>query len=231
MAPRSVAPVTPDQCWASQNSGVPKATQHHPEASDPAQMRSTTVYQSSSIHSQTSPQPPISTANRNSAFDLGRERRGNIGLYRPAFPDPIQDSSARTFRVNNLGSALSSPPHLQPYTKPFSERPARPRMTCPTREAGEAVRPRSGIIYPLLPLAQCPDTHVAIDSALPEAVALGRQDLPPTVLEIGTTSQPQPEPSTQRHASRKPSCKRRHNRSAGVFRPPKRSPPPGHWCE
>ena len=131
-APRSAAPVTPDERWVNRNSAFQRATQHHPEASDLPQMRSTTVYQSSSIHSQTSPQPPISTANRNSAFDLGRERRGNLGLYKPAFPDPIQDSAARTLRVNNSGSALSSPPHLQPYTKPFSGRPARPRMTCPT---------------------------------------------------------------------------------------------------
>ena len=197
----------------------------------PARMRSTTVYKSSSIHSQTSPQPPISTANRNSAFDLGRERRGNLGLYKPAFPDPIQDSAARTLRVNNSGSAFSSLPHLTPYTKPFSGRPARPRMTCPTREAGEAVRPRSGIVYLLLPRTQRPDTHVAIDPAPTEAAALGCQDLPPTVLEIGNTSQPQSEPSTRRRASRKSSRKRRRNCSAGVFRPPKNSPPRGHWCE
>ena len=189
------------------------------------------MYQSPSIHSQTSPQPPISTANRNSAFAFGQERRGNPGVYKPAFPDPIQDLTARPFRVNNSGSSLSSPPHLQPYTKPFSGRPARPRMTCPTQEAGEAVSKRSGIVYPLLPSAQRPDTRVAIDAALPEAAALGRQDLPPTVVEIGTTSQPKPEPSTRRCASRKPSRKRRRNRSAGVFRPPKRSPPHGHWCE
>ena len=89
------------------------------------------------------------------------------------------------------------------------------------------MRERSGIVYPLLPLAQRPDTSVAIDGALPEAAAVGRQVLPPTVVEIGTTSQPQPEPSTRRRASRK----RRRNRSAGVFQPPKRSPPQGHWCD
>ena len=121
-----------------------------------------------------------------------------------------------TFRVNSSGSSLSSPPHLQPYTKPFSGRPARPYMTCPTREAGGALRERFGIVYPLLPLAQRPDTNVAIDAALPEAAAVGRQALPPTVVEIGTTSQPQTEPS------RKPSRKRHRNRSARVFRLPKR---------
>ena len=133
--------------------------------------------------------------------------------------------------MNNSGSSLFSPPHLQPYTKPFSGWPARPYMTCPTREAGGALRERSGIVYPLLQHAQRPDTSVAIDAALPEAAAVGHQALPPMVVEIGTTSQPQPEPSTRRRASRKPSHKRCRNRSAGVFRPPNRSPPQGHWCD
>ena len=133
--------------------------------------------------------------------------------------------------MNNSGSSLSSPSHLHPSTKPFSGQPARPYMTCPTREAGGALRERPGIVYPLLPRAQRPDTRVAIEAALPEAAAVGRQALPPTVVDIGATSQPQPAPSTRRRASRKPSCKRRRNRSTGVFRPPKRSPPHGHWCD
>ena len=79
--------------------------------------------------------------------------------------------------------------------------------------------------------AQRPDTSVAIETALPEATVVGRRALPPTVVEIGTTSQPQTELSSRRRASRKPSRKRRRKRSAGVFRPPKRSPPQGHWCD
>ena len=208
-ASRSAAPVTPDERWANRNLASSSTTQHHPEASDPAQMRSTSVYCRPSFHSQISPQPPNSTANRNSVFDLGLERRGSVGLYKPAFPDPSQNSAARPLRVNTSGSGLSSLPRLQPYAKPFSGWLARPRMTCPTREAGDTVRQRSGIVYPLLHLAQRPDTCVAIDAALPEAAALGRQDQRPTVLEIGTTSQPEPEPSTRRRASRKPSRKRR----------------------
>ena len=190
-------------------------------------MKSTSVYNRPTFHSQISPQPLGSTANENSGFYLGLERRGSVGLYKPAFPDPSQDSAARSFRMNNSGSGLSSLPHLQSCTKTFSGRPARPRMTCPTREAGDAVSQRPGIFYPLLPRAQRPDTRVAIDAALPEAAALSRQDLPPTILEVGNTSQPEPEPSTRRRASRK----RRRNRSTGVFRPPKRSPCRGHWCE
>ena len=63
-------------------------------------------------------------------------------------------------------------------------------MTSPTREAGDAVRERPGIIYPLLPLATRPDTRVVIEAALPEAAALDRRALPPTVLEIDKTSLP-----------------------------------------
>ena len=104
-------------------------------------------------------------------------------------------------------------------------------MTCPKREAGEAIRERPGIVYPLLPRAQRPDTRVAIEAALPEAAALGRQAQLPTVVDIGDTSQSQRAPSPRRRASRRPSRKRRRNRSTGVIRPPKRSPPHGHWCE
>ena len=139
--------------------------------------------------------------------------------------------TAGTLGVNNSESSISSPSHLRPYTKPFSGRPASPFMTCPTREAGGALRERPGIVYPLLPCAQRPDTSVAIEAALPEAAAVGRQALPPTVVDIGTTSQPQPAPPTRRLASRKSSRKRRRNRSTGVFRPPKRLPPHGHWCD
>ena len=175
-------------CWANQNAGFQRATHHQPEASDPTQMKSTTVYQDPSIHSHPFTQPPISATNRNSAFTFGLERCEIPGLYKPAFPGPRQDLTAGTLRVNNSGSSLSSPSHLHPYTKPFSGRPARPYMTCPTREAGGALRERPGIVYPLLPRAQRPDTSVAIDAALPEAAAVGRQALPPAVVNIGTTS-------------------------------------------
>ena len=223
--------MTPDECWANQNSVFQRATQHQPEASDPTQMKSAPVYKGQSIHSSHPTQPPIPATNRNSAFPFGLERCEFPGFYKPALPDLRQDLTAEPYRVNNSGSSLSSPSHLHPCTKPFSGRPARPQMTCPIREAGGALRERPGIVYPLLPRAQRPDTSVAIEAALPEAAAIGRQALLPTVVDIGTTSQPQPAPSTRIRASRKPSRKRRRNRSMGVFRPPKRSPPHGHWCD
>ena len=197
-APRSAAPVTPDERWADHNSVSQRATQHQPEASDPTQMKSAPVYKGQSIHSSHPTQPPIPATNRNSAFPFGLESCEFPGLYKPALPDLRQDLTAEPYRVNNSGSGLSSPSLLQPCTKPFSGRPARPQMTCPTREAGGAFRERPGIVYPLLPRTQRPDTSVAIEAALPEAAAVGRQALPPTVVDIGNTSQPQPAPSTRR---------------------------------
>ena len=139
-APHSAAPVTPDERWANQNAGFQRATQHQPEASDPTQMKSAAVYKDPNIQSHPFTQPPISATNRNSSFTFGLERCEIPGLYKPAFPDLRQDLTAGTLRVNNSGSSLSSPSHLHPYTKPFSGRPARPYMTCPTWEAGGALR-------------------------------------------------------------------------------------------
>ena len=230
-AARSAAPVTPDKRWANRNSASQRATQHQSAASDPTQMMSTLVYKEQSFHSSHLPQPLVPATNRNAAFQFGLDRCRFPGLYKPVHPDPSQDLTANPSRVNNSGSGLSSPSLLQPCTKPFSGRPARPQMTCPIREAGEAIRERPGVVYPLLPRAQRPDPRVVIEAALPEATALDRQAQPPTVLEIGDTSLPQQASSPRRRASRRQSRKRRRNRSTGVYRPPKRSPPHGRWCE
>ena len=95
-APRSAAPVTPDERWANQNAGFQRATRHQPEASDLTQMKSAAVYKDPSIHSHPFTQPPISATNRNSAFTFGLERCEIPGLYKPAFPDPRQDLTAGT---------------------------------------------------------------------------------------------------------------------------------------
>ena len=147
-APRSPAPVTPDERWANRNSASQRATQHQPTASDPTQMKSTPVYKGQSIDSSHLTQPPVPATNRNSAFQFGLDHCEFPGLYKPAFPDPKQDLNTTPTRVNNSGSGFSSPSLLQPCTKPFSGGPARPQMTCPTREAGEAIRERPGIVIP-----------------------------------------------------------------------------------
>ena len=161
-------------------------------------MMSTRVYKGQSIQSSHLTQPPVPATNKNSAFLFALERCEFPGLYKPALPDLRQDLNTTPTRVNNSGSGFSSPSLLQPCTKPFSGWPARPQMTCPKREAGEAVRERPGIVYPLLPRTQRPDTSVAIEASLPEAAAVGRQAQPPTIVDIGNTSQPQQAQSLDR---------------------------------
>ena len=126
-------PVTPDECWANERTGRSGATQPLLEDIYPTSRMRTAVYPHPSIHYQIVAQPPISAANENLPFYLGLELGKFPGLYKPADPDPRQDSTARPFRVKNSGSGISSSPYLQPYTKPFSERPARSQITCPTR--------------------------------------------------------------------------------------------------
>ena len=221
----SAAPLTQDARWANQRAAVPAgAMQPQPENSVPTSTRRTAVYPPSRIVGD-------SLANENLPFQIGLESSRIPGLYKPAVPYQQQDTQARTFRVNNSGSGTSSPPYLLPYTKPFSGRPAGSSMTSPTREAGETLRSGSGIAYPLQPRAHRPDTRVIVDAALPEPAAFQRQDLPPTVVEIGSPIQSQTSPAARRRASRKPSRKRRRNRSTAVFRPAKRSPSCGHWCD
>ena len=221
----SAASLTQDERWANQSAaGIAGATHTQPENSDPTSTMWTAVYPPSRIVGD-------SPTNENSPFQIGLESSRIPGLYKPAVPDPQQGTLAGTLRVKNSGSGTSSPHYLLPCTKPFSERPAGSQMTSPTREAGEALRSGSGIVYPLLPRAHRPDTRVTVDAALPEPAAFQQQCQPPTVVEIGSPVQSQASPVQRRRASRKPSGKRRRNRSTAVFRPAKRSPPRGHWCD
>ena len=145
--------------------------------------------------------------------------------------DPRQDLTATRYRENISGSGLSSPALQQLPTKPFSGSPARQSMTDPYREAREAEGERPGIIYPLLPRAARPDTRLQIDAALPEAAALDRRTRPPTVLDIAETRLTEEFQPQGSRLHRRQSRKRLRNRSTGVYRLSKRSPPRGHWCE
>ena len=194
-------------------------------------MRSTTVYRPSSFHSSHLPQPPIPAANENSELGFGLDRCEFSGLYKPAQIDPRQDLTATPTRVNSSGFGLFSPAPKQLCTKPFSGLPSRHCMTSPHKEAGEAQGERPGIVYPLLPRATCPDIKLSIDAAtLPESAALNHQARPPTALDLEEEEPREKEnqpPSQSRHQQRK----HRRNHSTGVYRPPKRSPPRGRWCE
>ena len=210
---------------ANENSARWRVTQPSSAANNLPGMKSTPVEHPSSLLTQ----PPISTANQNAGISSRRDRSEIWGLYKPAQTDPRRDLTATHSRVNISGFGLSSPALQQPSTKPFSGLPSRPHLTSPYREAGEAERESPGIVYPLLPRATRPDTRLMIDAALPEADALDRRTRPPTVLEI--TESRLKEDSQPPGPRRCQSCKRRRNRSTGVYRPSKHSPPRGRWCD
>ena len=214
---------------ANDNSAHWRATRPRSAANDRLGMRSTPVKHPHSFTTSSLSQLPIPAANQNAERAYHQDHSEILGLYKPAPTDPRQDSTATQPRVNSSGFGLSSPALKQPSTKPFSGLPSRPNLTSPYREAGEAYRERPGIVYPLLPRATRPDTRLMIDAtALPESAALGRQSRPPTVLDIGETTQKENRPPSQ---SRRQPRKRRRNCSAGVYRPLKRSPPRGRWCD
>ena len=214
---------------ANDNSARWRETRPRSAANDWPEMRSTPVKHPHSFTSSPLSQLPIPAANQNAVRASRRDHFEIWGLYKPAQTDPRQDLTATQPRVNSSGFGLSSPALQQPSTKPFSGLASRQLMTSPHREAGEAARERPGIVYPLLPHATRPDTRLTIDAAaLPESAALGRQSRPPTVLELGETALQENRPPSQ---SRRQPRKCRRNRSAGVYRPSKRSPPRGRWCE
>ena len=230
-ASRQADLATPPTRPANENSARWRVTHPRSAANDLPGMKSTPVEHPHSFISSPLSQLPIPTANQNSRSSSRQDHSEIWGLYKPAQTDPRQDLTATRTRDNIYGFGLSSPALQQPPTKPFSGSPARHSMTDPYREARDAEGERPGIIYPLLPHAARPDTGLQIDAALPEAAALDRRTRPPTVLDIAEsrlTEEYQPQgPRLALCQSRK----RRRNRSMGVYRPSKRSPPRGHWCE
>ena len=146
-------------------------------------------------------------ANDNSPFhldqDLGESAGLLPGLYKPAVPDPQHHNWANSSAVTN---AEIGPPS--------------PTRTLAANSAGD--RTRTGIIYPLQPRSRRPDVCIQVEAALPEPAALLRPDPRQPTREASTSL-----PRTSRRLSRK----RRRNRSSAIYRPAKRSPPRGHWCD
>ena len=228
-ASRQADVTAPAERTANDNSAHWRATRPRSAANDRLEMKSTPVKHPRSFTSSPLSQLLIPAANQNSEPTSRRDHSEIWGLYKPAQTDPRQDLTATHSRVNSSGFGLSSPALQQPSTKPFSGLPSRQLMTSPHREAGEAATESPGIVYPLLPRATRPDTRLMIDAAaLPESASLYRRSRPPTVLDIGETAlRENHQPSLSRRQPRK----RRRNHSAGLYRPSKRSPPQGRWCE
>ena len=187
------------------------------------------------------PQPPRLLANQNPGRRFDPNHPEIRGVYKSAQPSIQQDYHSSIRRDSFSGSGLTSPALQQSHRDSFSESPSgqlnkEKSLTDSKREVRIVRGQRSGIVYPL-PRAARPDTRLEIDTALPEAAALHRAEQPPTIVNIRETGRLEetrcPE-SSHRSGSRSPRChtrKRPRNRFSGVYRPKKRSPHRGHWCE
>ena len=197
-----------DARWNTQSPLVPprssipvRVTQSDPQGSGPISSMRTAVY------------PPLksvgnSAANENLPFQIGLGSREIPGLYKLTAPDPNQDTWAYSPAANS--SELGPP--------------------SPTRTSAansSSSRTRTGIVYPLQPRSRRSDMCIEVEASLPEPAALLRPDL----RQPEGHTQPQEALANLPHTFRRLSRNRRRNRSTAVFRPAKRSPPRGHWCD
>ena len=222
---------------ANDNSAFPR-TGNRPGIS--RSMRSTPLERPLTFLRPQHSQSPRFWTNQNAGHRFDPDHPEFQGVYKPAQPSIQQDSANRLRRDSFSGSGLSSPALQRSHRDSFSESPSGQlnkeiSLTDSKREVKIAGGLRPGIVYPLPPATR-PDTRLEVDAA-PEAAALRRAERPPTVLDIPETGRLEdtrcPE-SSQKRGSRSPrrhTCKRPRNRSSGVYRPKKRSPHSGHWCE
>ena len=155
--------------------------------------------------------PPVTLegrppANENSSFQFDQELGESAGLlpglYKPAVPDPQHDTWTSSSRARSS-----------------EERPPSPTRT--SRACSSGSRPRTGIVYPLQPRQSRPDVCITVEASLPEPAALHRQEPRPT----------REAPTSLSRSHRRLGRKRRRNRSSAIYRPAKRSPPRGRWCD
>ena len=179
------------------------------------------------------PQHPRLRTNQNSERRSDPDHSEFWCVYKPVQPSIQQDSTIRFHRDSFSVSGLSSPALQRSHRDSFSGLPPghlnkKLSLTDPKREERIAGGLRPGLILPH-PRAACPDTRLELDAAPPEAAAVRHAEQPPTVLDIPEAGQLEttrcPEPS-HRRGSRSP-----RNRSSALYRPKKRPPHPGHWCE
>ena len=145
-------------------------------------------------------------ANENSPFQIGTDA-GEFsglrpGLYKPADPASQHHTWTSSFKANTLDTGPPSP--------------TRTLEACSSDS-----RTRTGIIYPLQPRQRRPDVCIDVEASLPEPAALRRADLQPS----------REAPTNLSRTHKRLSRKRRRNRSRAIYRPAKRSPPRGRWCD
>ena len=144
-----------------------------------------------------------SLTNDNSPFQTDRESGEFPGLYKPADPDPQHDTWA-----------------FSPAAYSSDKGPPSPTRTLAVSSSDS--RTRTGIVYPLQPRSRRPDICIDVEASLPEPAALLRPELCQPTREA---------PTSHSRTNKRLSRKRRRQRSTALYRPAKRSPLRGHWCE
>ena len=195
-----------DARWASQRPGDPSSS------SVPAQVTQSGLQDSDPISAMRPavyyPHESVGgpRTNENSPFQIDLES-GEFsglrpGLYKPADPAPQHDTWTYSSAANSSDTGPPSPTRTLAASSSDS-------------------RTRTGIVYPLQPRNRRPDICIEVEASLPEPAALLRTDLQPS------REAPTSLPRTHKRLSRK----RRRNRSTALYRPAKRSPPWGRWCD
>ena len=195
-----------DARWATQRPGAPSSSPVPDRLTQPGLLHSDPI--SAMRPAVYSPDTLVGspTANDNSPFHLDQnlgESAGLLpGLYKPAVPDPQHHTWTSSFKANSLDTRPPSPPR--------------------TSEASSSgSRTRTGIIYPLQPRQRSPDVCITVEASLPKPAALHRPELQPT----------REAPTGLSRNHKRLSRKRRRNRSTAIYRPAKRSPRRGRWCD
>ena len=195
-----------DARWATQRLGAPSSSSVPDQVTQPGLQDSDPI--SAMRPAVYYPRESVGnpTANENSPFqfdpDAGEFSGLRPGLYKPADPASQHHTWTSSFKANSLDTGPPSPPR--------------------TSEASSSgSRTRTGIIYPLQPRQRHPDVCITIEASLPEPAALHRPELHPM----------REAPTSLSRTHKRLSRKRRRNRSTPIYRPAKRSPPRGRWCD
>ena len=195
-----------DAWLATQRPGAPSSTPVPDQLTQPGLLHSDPI--SAMRPAVYSPDTLVGrpTANDNSPFhldqDLGELAGLLPGLYKPAVPDPQHHTWTSSFTANSLDQGPPSPPRT-------------------SEASSSSSRNRTGIVYPLQPHQRLLDICITVEASLPEPAALHRPELQPT----------REAPTGLSRTHKRLSRKRRRNRSTAIYRPAKRSPPRGPWCD
>ena len=196
-----------DARWASQRPGDPSSSSVPAQVTQPGLQDSDPIsaMRPTVYYPSGSVSNPLTNENSPLPIDLesGEFSGLHSGLYKPAAPIPQHDTWA-----------------FSPAAYSLDKGPPSPTRTLAANSSD--CRTRTGIVYPLQPRSRRPDICIDVEASLPEPAALLRPEL----------RQPTREALTSRSRTHKRlSHKRRRQRSTALYRPAKRSPPRGHWCE